>query len=46
MKHDIEFTIKYIEKLISRKLNSEEIFIVGVAYQQGILRGIEENKTK
>jgi len=40
----VDGTIKYIEMILGRKLTGEEIFIVGIAFQNGILRGIEEER--
>lgn len=39
----IEGTIKYIETFImQRKLEGKEILIIVIAYQAGILRGLNE----
>jgi hypothetical protein len=35
----IEETIKYIETLLTRKLTGEELTIVGISYQQGLIEG-------
>jgi len=38
----IDEAIKYIEMLIKRKLTGEELFIVTVSYQQGLIEGLYE----
>ena len=38
---DIEKAIKYVEMMINRKLKEIEVLIVGIAYQQGYLQGLD-----
>jgi hypothetical protein len=41
----IEGNIAFIEIIMQRELSIDEILIIGMAFQNGILRGIkEENK--
>jgi hypothetical protein len=39
---DVDETIKYLERLLGRTLTGEELLIVAVSYQQGIIRGLYE----
>jgi hypothetical protein len=39
---NIEDTIEKIESLINRKLEKVECLIVGIAYQEGLLRNIKQ----
>jgi hypothetical protein len=38
----IEGTIKYISSIFQRKLTPEEVLAIGIAFQNGILRGLKE----
>jgi hypothetical protein len=38
----IDDTIKYVKALLKRELTGEELLIVTVSYQQGIIRGMYE----
>jgi hypothetical protein len=40
----IEDTIKYCETILGRKLTDHEILVVGISYQQGLLRGLQEKE--
>jgi hypothetical protein len=40
----IEGNIAFIEIIMQRELSIDEILIVGMAFQNGILRGIKEEK--
>ena len=42
----IEETIAYIETFIKPELSGRELLIIAIAFQNGILRGIEEEKEK
>jgi hypothetical protein len=42
--YSIDETISFISSFFGRKLSSEEILMIGLAYQNGILRGIKEKK--
>lgn len=42
--YTIDRTIEYIKIVMKRELTDQEILIVGLAFQNGILRGIEEEK--
>ena len=43
-KYGIEETIDYIASFVGRKLAPEEILIIGLAYQNGLLRGLQEKE--
>jgi len=38
----IDGTIDYITMIMQRKLSVEEILMIGIAFQNGILRGLQE----
>jgi hypothetical protein len=38
----IDGTIEYIEMILQRKVNVEEILLIGIAFQNGIMRELEE----
>jgi hypothetical protein len=40
--YSINETITFIGSFVGRKLSGEEILIVGLAYQNGILRGLQQ----
>jgi len=42
----IEGNIAFIEIIMQRELTVDEILIVGMSFQNGILRGIEEEEKK
>jgi hypothetical protein len=45
--NSIEGTIKYIETFImQRELSGKELLIVALAYQEGLLRGLNEIEIK
>lgn len=38
----LDGTIDYITLIMQRKLSGEEILMIGVAFQNGILRGLQD----
>lgn len=42
----IEGTVDYISLILGRELNGFDLLMIGVAFQNGILRGKEEIKEK
>lgn len=42
----IEGTLEYIKIIFERELTGDEVFMIGIAFHNGILRGIEEMEEK